>query len=474
MSQSNSQPPIKELEHLYAKLGYFDNYGSSVLCVLLITATLATLIGLASVHANAAAVTADWQTNKCKPEYMMFSGWLAPDRGDKTASEYTRDNLTQCTQNILKSITGYAIQPIVATITALQMIFAEFADAISSIRQVVSNVRTQMAAIAEQIMARVLNVIIPIQHMLIAFKDIMAKSQGILVTAMYTALGTYDILKALLGAITELIIKILLILVVIIVGLWIMPFTWPMAATMTAVFTAIAIPMSILVIFMKEILHVQTSGIPSLRCFAKDTQIATLDRGAVAISEISVGEQLADGGFVTAKLQLTSRDLDMWSVDGVIVSGNHRVSCDGAWILSKNHPNARRVKYSDPHVWCLNTSTKHIEINGLSFLDWDEIDSSETLERAFLHAPPRIRATVENIHLFLNIGWDASTLLDNGCMISAAKVGDKLASGSSEIYGIVEIYGQCGGEKRHNLLTTSGHYTINGVDYGDYNTLVAT
>ena len=104
-----------------------------------------------------------------------------------------------------------------------------------------ANIRASMASIAKEILGRVLNIMTPLQTIIIAVMDSMQKINGVLTAGLYTSLGTYYALKSLLGAIVQFIIIILIILVGLILGMWILPFTWPLAMTMTAVFVSVAI-----------------------------------------------------------------------------------------------------------------------------------------------------------------------------------------------------------------------------------------
>jgi hypothetical protein len=91
---------------------------------------------------------------------------------------------------------------------------------------------------------------------------------------LFTMLGSYYTLKALMGAIAQFIISILIALAVMIAIFWIFPFTWGVAATSTSIFVALAIPMAIILAFMVDVLHVNTSySIPKIKCFDKNTII---------------------------------------------------------------------------------------------------------------------------------------------------------------------------------------------------------
>ena len=128
-----------------------------------------------------------------------------------------------------------------------------------------------------------MNIMIPLQQIIISMKDVIGKVQGTMTASLFTLLGSYYALKSLMGAIAQLIIIILIALAVTIAILWILPFTWGAAISMTAVFVAISIPMIIIIVFLVDVLKVQTSlsvptlSIPSVKCFDKNTLIEMND-----------------------------------------------------------------------------------------------------------------------------------------------------------------------------------------------------
>ena len=152
----------------------------------------------------------DWINQRCKPQNMIFAGLITHPEGT-TPFQYTSDNFQYCVQDILKNITGYALEPIHFMIDALMKIFTDLLNAIQQIREIINRLRNNMKVFAQDILSRILNVMIPIQKMFIALMDTFQKIQGIMTGGLYTMLGTYYTLQALMGAILELIIKMLIL-----------------------------------------------------------------------------------------------------------------------------------------------------------------------------------------------------------------------------------------------------------------------
>lgn len=424
------------------------------------------------------SIADDWVNQRCKPQNMLFAGLITHPEGT-SAFQYTSDNFQYCVQNILTNITGYALQPFQFMISSLTKVFQEISEALQQSRELINKVRNSFKEFAQDVLSRILNIMIPIQKMFIALMDTFQKIQGTMTAGLYTMLGSYYTLQALMGAILELIIKILIALVIVIVGLWILPFTWPAAASMTIIFLAIAIPLAIIIYFMTEVLHIKSSGIPKLRCFDEYTLIPLQNGNKIHIKDINVGDKLANGSYVTAKVKVTSAQLKMYKLNNIFVSGSHLVKYNNKWIRVEEHPNATNISYNKPFLYCLNTSNKIIELSGILFSDWDEIIDNKLKSLSLKNENIK---NLENIHEFLDDGFEENTeikLNNNKKQISKIEIGDILENGNI-VYGLVEVEAgklrkytnRTTSKKLYHLLTTDGTLKINSMDVKDYNNII--
>ena len=460
---------------IYDKLSYFDLYGNSVIIFIFMTLFVFIVFSYCKVIQTKEDIADDWVNQRCKPQNMLFAGLITHPE-DTTAFKYTSDNFQYCIQDILKNITGYALEPFQFMIKALTQVFTRLSNSIQNIREITSKIRNNFKDFAEDVLSRILNVMIPIQKMFISVMDVFQKIQGSMTASLYTMLGTYYTLQALMGAILELIIKLLISLVIIIVGLWISPFTWGAAASMTVVFLAIAIPLSIIIYFMTEVLHIKSSKIPKLRCFDEFTLITLINGNKINIKDVQVGDKLENGSYVTSKFKVTSANMKIYKLNHIIVSESHLVKYKGKWIRVNEHPSAEEIKYDKPFLYCLNTSNKIIELNKIIFSDWDEIvDNKLTM----LNKKNKNIINLENIHEYLDDGFEENTevkLHKTKKIIKEIKIGDILENGTI-VYGLVEVdtiklKKHKVTSKLYHLLTTDGSLIINSADVKDYNNLI--
>ena len=440
-NEVNIEDTVFLINETYDKLSYFDLYGNSVIIFIFVTLFVFIVFSYCKVMQTKEDIADDWINQRCKPQNILFAGLITHPEG-KTAFQYTNDNFQYCVQSILTNISNYALQPFQFMINSLTQVFQQFANSIQQIREVINRLRNSIKEFTEDVLSRILNIMIPIQKMFISLMDIFQKIQGTMTAGLYTMLGSYYTLQALMGAILELIIKVLMSLVIIIVGLWILPFTWPAAAGMSAVFLAISIPL-----------------------------------------DINVGDKLANGSYVTAKMKVTSENMKIYKLNNIIVSESHLIKYKNNWIRVGEHPTAQQIDYNKDFLYCLNTSNKVIELNGITFSDWDEIDDIKFNK---LNKENNSICNLENIHEFLDDGYKESTfvkLYKTTKEISKINVGDILENGSL-VYGLVELEARklrkytnkTPPKKLYHLLTTNGSFTClqnkKIVDVKDYNNLI--
>ena len=469
-----------KIHDMYKDLSYFDQYGTSVFVFIILLVILFCVASYFYVLKNIQPIKDDWVNQRCKPTVMPFAGIINPPAGT-SAGDFTNQNFSYCMQNILTSITGFAVEPITYATSMLSTLYNDIADAINTIRTMMSSMRSNVAGISQEIMGRILNIMTPLIQIIISVVDSLNKTIGILTAGLYTSLGSYYTLKSLMGAILQFVIIILITLGALILGLWIVPFTWGAAIAFTIIFIAVAIPLAIIVAFMADTLHVQTDmSIPSSPkkpsiCFDKNTMLEMNDGTKKAISEVVVGEELMGGAKITAKLVLEAKHAIMYKLDDILVSGTHQVKYNRQWIEVNKHPERKLVvDYKEPYLYCLNTTSKRLVIGNHTFSDWDEIFKEELNILKKYCSLMGVNASelkdTSFIHKYFDVGFDETTKLElkNGITreIKDICIGDILRNGEF-VYGLVDL-----GEKRKHLLTDPKTFQIGDEKHNYYNSCI--
>lgn len=440
---NNNKFGLENISKMYENLTYFDQYGSSVLLLILITIVLLLVVAYCHIMINIKPIADDWVNQRCKPYIMPFAGLITkPD--SMSVTDFTAQNFNYCTQGILSSITGTMVEPLTYIVNVMNSTIGGLSADLDGIRAMFNKIRNFFETIFTEIMGRIMNIMIPLQQIIISFKDLISKIQGSMTAGLFTLLGSYYALKSLLGAIAQFIIIILIGIAALIVIFWLIPFTWGAAISATTVFVAIAIPLAIMLAFMSDVLKVQTNlSIPSVKCFDKNTTLKLKTGEERKIIDINVGDVLDNDDVVTSKIKVTSENSIMYNLNNVIVSDSHVVKHCNNWISVATHPDAFKIlSYNEPYLYCVNTSSKKLLINGIIFTDWDEIYNID-LENVINNEIISLKNT-KDIHAYLDSGFCEKTIvkLKDGKTknISEILIGDILEQ-DEIVYGIVEIEG---------------------------------
>jgi len=514
----------KKINALYDGLSYYDLYGSSVAMVFLITLFVFLGCSYFSLMLKSEMVKTNWAKERCKPNVLPFAGIINAPTGESSFN-YTKDNFTYCVQEQVSQFSSLLLRPVETLTNSLAILYSGIGDSINRMRVMIARLRKNISVIAKNIYEKLMNITAPLILITVTVLDMMRKAQGVLTAGVNTMIASYMTLQSLLGSMVELIIKILLIMLGVIIALWATPITWGAAASTSAVFTAIAIPLAIIAAILAKVMNVQTSKIPKLKCFDEDTLFPLSDGTHRAIRDLELGDVLLHSGQVVSKMRLSTTEVKMYCFRGIQISGTHMVHYKDKWIRVASHPEAVLVAHYDkPYIYCINTSTKCIYLEGELFTDWDEVYDStlqRTLQRHVVQKNVKNPSIVkvekeENIHKYLDAGFskDARVQLKDGrkVAIENVNVGDILYGGD-EVYGVVTIdarnmkgiqhfclgglddfYGSANlpivspellierkevGEHEssfimtlHHLLTDSGKCCVNGVWFFDYNSAI--
>jgi hypothetical protein len=392
--------PIKDsslqINKMYKKLSYLDQYGESVLLMVILYIALFLIYSYFSVMKNIQPIKANWPAERCKPQNIMFAGFINKPT-DKSVFEFTGENFNYCLNNIQTSITGYLMEPVSYLIGALNAIFEELTQILQYLRMIINRIRNSLVDIASDVMGRLSNFIIPLQQIVIGIRDTMEKIKGILTASIYTSLGTFYVLKSAMGAVTEVTISLLIALAALIVVTWIIAIFYPpfitAAITMTTLFVSVSIPLAVILVFMAEVMHVNlNSSVPTVpsrpapspgSCFHPDTLIKKKDGTVSHMKDICLGDILENGSKVKAvmKIDNLNQGHTLYKIAGgvngsdIYVTGSHMIqdSNDGRFIKVKDSPVAI-LQESVKTEWfsCFITDDHKIQIGKHTFWDWED------------------------------------------------------------------------------------------------------
>lgn len=206
-----------------------------------------------------------------------------------------------------------------------------------------------------------------------------------------------------------------------------------------------------MVTFMGEITGVDTC------CFAPNTMIRMEDGSSKEIHRVRIGDRLFSESeepcLVTGVFQFDGKDVPMVTLNGVEVSGNHRLNQRGRWLPASAHPLAIPSP-SLTSIICLNTSNHRIPVGDstvfgskelLWFTDYEETEDPVVVLTAKRLAECSLNVAEQSQNTDYSLGLDPRlhVVMEDGSwrLITDVRTGDHLKSATRDpcyVTGIAE------------------------------------
>lgn len=341
---------------------------------ILVTIVLTGLVGAILVNADLEEIRQNWDKRRCELPVMMAAGLLNPKDSSMSGLDYTQSNFKFCMSGMAESALRTAFAPLYA-------VMGKQVDAMKMIQVPLNGVRAMIAR-AKNIFetylgkqAKKYNIITIAmrktwQHLIFA----MGRIQAIMFSIVYLGLSA----NALFQNSIEFIFFVIKVFIVIMISMIILLF-FVLLPVIPAILGVIAVMASV---------GIGTSGLAGPFCVDPEAKVRMADGSLKILGEIRCGEYLqsTDGAKenrVEGILEADASTTPLVSIQGIQMSGSHRVLWKGTWILAEDHPEAVSLGAERLlRLICLNTSQHNVPIaiglyQTLYVGDWEEVDTSE-------------------------------------------------------------------------------------------------
>lgn len=320
-------------------------------------------------------VMAHWAERRCDIDVIISAFMYKPDEIKDNAFKFAGDNFSFCigqmTTDHLNTVFGKmfavlqqqmgAADIMTNVMNSLRSSLANIFKPFSSMMGRFWNKFQQIGALASRVF----------QQLYMAMK----KAASITVASLYLAISMQ---VSFMNGI-DLVVNVIMIVLYIMLALSII-FFLPLLPVMIFVLMASG--------GIESAFPGRTGGMGALFCFAPNTRVLT-SYGEYNIQDLVIGQILADGSTVEAVIELPGSSEPLYVIDGIYVSGGHRVWSyfKNAFVSVKDHPFAQKSTVAVNTVWTLITSSREIPVRGLTrpvrFADWEELPDSPVYSRGW-------------------------------------------------------------------------------------------
>lgn len=408
---------------LYSDSNYYSKYGKDIWLTIIIFLIIFLLISYFYVMNHANLIKSDWVNKRCDPSVIPFAGLINPS--DKTSAfDFTKENFEYCTQSVLGEISKYAFAPLYYLINVVTNDLKTLTSSLNDARGMFNKVRNSVEEQGTDVYGRSLNISLNVVELFQKIKAVLGKTQASLVSGIYTLYGSYITTNSLFLFIYQSILSVLYVMISFIIACfavgWLFPPTLVAGLSAASFMSILLIPVVVIMTLLKDVFGAADIDVPPIvptYCFDGDTKIKLNDGTEKPIRKIKLNDTLYDGSKVTAVMKSTSQNQKLYLLNDIIVTGNHTVFHNKlGWIKVMNHPSSKKIDYHGRYLYCINTTTKTIDINNTIFADWDELDDEDINK---LKIPIRL-----NIHKELATGFHPDSLItiDDGRVIKMCEL----------------------------------------------------
>jgi hypothetical protein len=384
---------IKKInEKLYDNLTYASKYGPDWIFSFFIILSALVIITYISFLNNKDELVENWNEVRCHPQNMVLAGYInAPEDGSMSETEYAKQNFQGCLNDVAAKTSYEVTYPYYFQLNIFNKIWLQFADMLNNIRKYIDSVRSNFADVMAYVLGCVMNMVIEFQKLLVSIKDFGNKIIGILTSAIMGTLGLYYTLVSGFKALFQFLLLVVISSTVLAIAMAFSFIGFPLAI---ALLVLIGVVISAMVMMSKGFPPVMGGlsfpGVPkkprfpkprfpSWLCFDKSTKINMNNGKSCSIKDIKTGDILQDGNLVNGVLKLSGQHEknNMYLLNNIIVSGNHKVLHLGKWINVKEHPDSSKYTFQEKFLYNLITSNGIIQSDNETFKDYDEMQDYE-------------------------------------------------------------------------------------------------
>ena len=343
-------------------LGFGLNGWTLSALILGLTAGLGFFMSLVDIE----AVKNGWKDRRCDLDIMLTAFLYKPSDDPRSMNDFVSENFDFCMRKSIQEFLAILLTPLLTLLGKEIDATSLLSEVMNGLREMKSNMMSSFQKIFNPIYQRFIHTGLAFSQNFQRFYSAMKRIAGIAVSTLYLGMS----LQISIRNFVDFVIKVIMIMMGIIAGLFVLLFFG-------------LIPFLFILITTVAVLAeggVNTGGLGSVFCFDPNTEVRLKNGRSKTIDTLSVGEEIEDGSIVEGVLRTVVQNEQMYSVNGILVSGSHLIwhEEEEEWIPVKDLPFSMPSLQKPSHLVCLRTSTRKIVLRGWQgipfvFRDWEEL-----------------------------------------------------------------------------------------------------
>ena len=424
----------------------------------------------------------NWEKRRCDIPVMVGARFFKPDEDTRSPTDFSLDNFKFCTKQYSDTFLAMIMGPFSWLLGKQVSLTGSSLGILQTVKKILGRLFAVFMTYLNSFLQKYRRGINGLRRIIIYLRMAVQRMMAIAVSTIYMGMTIFRGIVTGIQVIIRVVLIICAIMLAVIILLWFILF--PVIPIVMSALSAIIAMVVVLGVVMSGSLASDAESKKGGFCMAGETWIPVSPVPKRAC-QVQVGDVLHDGSRVTATMEMTGEGVSWYSVEGILLSGDHLVrGIDGEWHPVKEDPRACPLPQMErPRVYCFNTTTQCIPVMGLSgqmvwFRDWEELsaeddeghslwrervlrllneesDKTETHEKAG-QEPQEIPLWSLITEIQVPGGWKT---------IAELVIGDEVTDGRSVTRILGKVCGETEAGQGHGAETESHEWTTGGYQW---------
>ena len=441
----------------------FGFIGLIILTILLTTILAAVLFGT-----NIIEIKNNWAERRCDP-YVMFTAPLYKKTDDtRSSTDFAIDNFMFCINSLSNDALSSAFAPIYEALKGFFGTINIIQGLMNNFRSYFSQLKGQFESILGDRFHKFLSVFDIFRVGIKKLESAFLRNNAILLATLFQGMAGYTFIQNFVQFIIKIVIIIIAVLASLVIFLFFVMFpVIPVILTTIGILTAAGFGAAV-------------GSYTGAFCLHPSTNIILQDGSYKSINKIKLGDILTPSfkthifpNQVYGILQTEGALTNLYEIDGIKLSGSHRVLEKGKWLLAEDIKRALKIKERSDRLYILNTrhhwiaAVSDISSDPLIVSDWEEVSTERGQDEWYKYVAVKLGAKIDwskkatSIPL---IGEEVKVHCLNGkkC-VSSISIGDYVIDDKGETRVLAVYKGYLGKPVASSQWLSDGNWIFDGI-----------
>jgi hypothetical protein len=359
--------------------------------IILLTFGLTFALGLTIAGLERDGVMNNWDSRRCDFPVMAAAMFFKPESDPRASSKFAQDNFSFCMKSYIDKFMNLLMTPVTVLFDKQVNLAGSAVDMVNTVRKLAATMYAEFSKYLTKFFGEFNRSVYEISRIIQYLRMAMQRANAMTMSMVYTGITMF---RGMINTI-QFIMKVILIicgimLAIIIILIFVL---FPFIPMILAVLGAIVATVLSLTMIIGGSLATEASNSMGGFCFSETSEIIVKENNkekTKSVKDIKIGDELGSNcGKVTATILMNGKDVELYSINGIIVSGSHLVlGLDNQWKSVSTDERAKKVDNISNILYCFNTTTHSIPVfspelqeisNPIMFRDWEEFDDNDQL-----------------------------------------------------------------------------------------------